>query len=97
MAWEKGQSGNPSGRSVEAKPFIAAVQRAIKQDDGKRLRECAEKLLDLAAAGESWAVGMLADRLDGRPHQTVDATVDHSVTVEIIKLAGRTVANRTSG
>ena len=54
------------------KPFWETITRAIAQEDGKRLRQAAEKLLDEAARGESWALQMLADRLDGRPHQSVD-------------------------
>jgi len=46
------------------------LRKAIAQDDGKRLRESIEKLLDLASSGEPWAIKELADRLDGRPKQT---------------------------
>lgn len=68
MPFEPGQSGNPTGHKREAK-FRAALDRAIAQDSADRLRSTAEKLLDLAAAGESWAVKELADRLDGKPAQ----------------------------
>lgn len=51
---------------------MAALQRAMAQDDGKRLRDAAEKLLDKAAVGEPWALGMLADRLDGKVAQAVE-------------------------
>lgn len=97
MPFQPGQSGNPSGYKREAK-FRAALDRAIAQDDGKRLRGAAEKLLDLASAGESWAVKELADRLDGKPAQTVDVgnkdgeefkTVSR---IELVPLAGN--ANR---
>jgi hypothetical protein len=70
MPFQPGISGNPDGTKREAK-FAAAVNRAIAQDDGQRLRACAEKLLDLAAEGEAWAVKELADRLDGRPAQAL--------------------------
>jgi len=46
------------------------LRKAIAQDDGKRLRESIEKLLDLASIGERWAIKELADRLYGRPKQT---------------------------
>lgn len=72
MAWEKGQSGNPEGYKPN-KPFIEALNRAIKQEDGKRLRQAAEMLLDAAAAGEQWAIKELADRTDGKPNQSVDS------------------------
>lgn len=75
MPWQPGQSGNPEG-PVKAKRFYAALDRAIVQEDGKRLRTAAEKLLDLAAAGESWAMQMLADRLDGKPSQELQHSGD---------------------
>lgn len=64
------------GNKLGAKPrlFDQALRRAILADDGKRIREAAEQLLDLAAAGEQWAVRELADRLDGKPEQTVGGT-----------------------
>jgi hypothetical protein len=69
MPFEKGHSGNPLGSNTR-RPFIAALTRAIAQDDGKRLRQVAERLIDLAVAGEAWAVKELADRVDGKPIQT---------------------------
>ncbi len=56
--------------------FDGALRRAIAQEDGKRIREAAEKLLDLAAAGEPWAVKELADRLDGKAAQGVTLSGD---------------------
>ena len=70
MAFEKGNT--LAGKS---KLFDQALRRAIAQDDGKRLRECAESLLNLAAAGEAWAVKELADRLDGRAVQTANVNI----------------------
>ena len=72
--WKPGQSGNPSGQQRE-KRFLAALERAITQDDGKKLRSAAEKLLDCAVAGESWAIQQLADRLDGKASQQIDVNV----------------------
>lgn len=73
MAWQKGESGNPEG-PVKQKRFYAALDRAIAQEDGKKLRDAADKLLANAAAGEPWAIQMLADRLDGKPAQQVKLT-----------------------
>lgn len=75
MPWKSGQSGNPTGAKREPKRFMAAIERAIAQDDGERIRKCAETLLDMAADGVPWAVQMLADRLDGRTNQTVEIGV----------------------
>lgn len=96
--------GNTNGKG---KLFSSALKRAIAQDDGNRLRAAAEKLLDLAAAGESWAVKELADRLDGKSVQSVEVAdtrdVSELTTAEILSLiaaeraiaasAGSTVAH----
>ena len=81
-------AGAPLGNqnaTKQQRQFGEALQRAIKQDDGKRLRGAAEKLLDLADSGEAWAVRELADRLDGKPAQSVqlDATVTKSRAVDL--------------
>lgn len=72
MAFKPGQSGNPKGADPKQRRFLTTLERAIIQDDGKRLREAVEKLLDHAASGEPWAIGMLADRLDGKAMQFLD-------------------------
>jgi hypothetical protein len=77
MPFKPGVSGNPAG-STKNRRFFDALDRAIAQDDSKRLRAAADKLLDLAAEGEPWAVQMLADRLDGRALQSIDATVTNN-------------------
>ena len=83
MAWKPGESGNPEG-GAKAKRFYAALDRAIIQEDGKRLREAAEKLLDLAAAGEAWAIQHLADRLDGKPKQQVELAGEDGGPMRIV-------------
>jgi hypothetical protein len=65
------------------KPFLAALKRAMAQDDSERIRQCAETLLDLAAAGEPWAVKELIDRLDGKAVQTVAADPENPFTFRI--------------
>ena len=86
MTWKPGQSGNPEG-PVKQKRFYAALDRAIIQEDGKKLRDAAEKLLELASQGEPWAVQMLADRLDGKPAQQLQMTGadEGPLVVEIVK------------
>lgn len=74
--------------------WAEALDRAIAQDDGKRLRDAAEKLLDLAASGESWAVKEIGDRLDGKPSQQVELTgadggaIESSLTVQFVDAGG---------
>ena len=60
-----------------------ALNRAIAQDDGKRLRDAAEQLLTLAAEGEAWAIRELADRLDGKPKESVNVNVSERPVEEL--------------
>ena len=59
------------GRKSSELSFREMLVRASVQEDAKRVRQAAEKLLTLAAEGESWAIKELADRLDGKPAQAV--------------------------
>jgi len=77
MAFQKGQSGNPGGRSKE-KPFADALRMEIAAagKDHKALRRVAKVLIGQAEGGDIRAIRELADRLDGRPMQAVEASVD---------------------
>jgi hypothetical protein len=72
-------AGAPIGNknACKGKVWADALHRAIAQDQGKRVRLAAEKLLDEASRGQQWAIRELADRLDGRPRQ--EASVDAQI------------------
>ncbi len=70
MPFKPGVSGNPKGKAGP-KRFHDALERAMVQDDGKRLRKAVESLLDLAAEGVPWAIQFLCERLDGKATQTI--------------------------
>lgn len=53
----------------KGKVFFDALRKAMAEDDHLRVRKAANKLLDLAAEGEQWAIKELADRLDGKATQ----------------------------
>ena len=55
---------NAVGSQETERPFRDALRRAIAQEDGKRLRAAAERLLDLAAMGGMGGEG--TGRKDGR-------------------------------
>lgn len=57
--------------ATKNKPFAEAINRAIAQDDGVRLRAIAEKLLTMASEGEIAAIKELADRTDGKAVQAI--------------------------
>jgi hypothetical protein len=71
--------------ALKNKPFAEAINRAIAQDDGKRLRAIAEALLTKAADGDISAIKEFADRIDGKATQSIQAEVDGKLTVEIIR------------
>ena len=84
MTWKPGESGNPEGNKKQRR-FLAALERAMRSDDGAKLRAAAEKLLDCAAGGEPWAIRELADRLDGKPIPIIDVgDGDGSVAIAIV-------------
>ena len=70
MAFQPGQSGNPTGRRKE-KPWRDALTLALKADDGQKLRRIAEKVVEAAEAGDLQAIKEIADRLDGKPVQAL--------------------------
>lgn len=82
MAFQKGKSGNPGGRSTNEKAFADSVRLAAHRvhegdpEGRKKLTLLGEKLVDLALAGESWAMQQVADRLDGKPAQESTVTID---------------------
>lgn len=70
--------GAPVGNQNAAKAKIVsdAIRKALAADDWKRLREGAEKVADAYAKGEAWAVQFVADRMEGKPHQTLSGPDD---------------------
>lgn len=102
MGWElilPGGAPKQNDNAGKRRLFEHTVRRALTQDDGKRLRQAAETLLDLAANGERWAVECLRDTLDGRPKQSVDIDVTNRSVVDLddTSLAGLVAASRSSG
>ena len=88
MAFKKGISGNPGGRSGE-KIFTDALRLELNRIDPndkekrKKVNKLAEKLVECAIEDkQSWAFQQIADRLEGKPVQVVDATVDDHRTVQ---------------
>ncbi len=84
-----GQPGN--NNATKNKPFADAIERALllrsKTEQAAGLLEVANKLIDKAIEGDMAAIKELADRTDGKAHQSIDAVVDASITVEVVKFA----------
>jgi hypothetical protein len=87
MAFKKGISGNPGGKS-KSKIYSDALRVEVNRidpnnPDRRKINALAEKLVSCALAGEGWAFKEIGDRLEGKPMQPVE----HSGTVD-----NRTVA-----
>jgi hypothetical protein len=92
MAFKKGVSGNPGGRSRE-KIFTDALRLELNRvdptdkDKRKKIHRLAEKLVECAIEDkQGWAFQQIVDRLEGKPAQAIE----HSSTVD-----NRTVAQFT--
>ena len=83
MAERGGQPGNTN--ATKNKVWIAALNRAVAQDDGKKLRAAAEKLIDLAVEGDVAALRELGDRLDGKAAQSVTLSGDPENPLQIVE------------
>jgi ribosomal protein L17 len=79
MPFKSGQSGNPAGRRAE-KPFADALRMelAAAGTDHKALRKVAATLIAKAQDGDMSAIKELADRLDGKAVQGIEADVSMS-------------------
>jgi hypothetical protein len=64
--------GRPIGSVNKAKPFTDMLRVALLSGDGRRLRVIADKLTELAEAGDLQAIKEIADRLDGKSVQAIE-------------------------
>ena len=78
MAFKKGFSGNPGGKSRE-KIFTDALRLELNRIDPndkekrKKVNKLAEKLVECAIEDkQAWAFQQIADRLEGKPAQPVE-------------------------
>lgn len=85
--------GAPVGNnnsSTENRLWANTIRRAVAQGDAKKLRQIADKLIELAAEGDMQAIKELGDRIDGKPKQQTEITgaeggpIAHSVSVEFV-------------
>ena len=81
MAFKKGISGNPGGRSGE-KIFTDALRLELNRIDPndkekrKKINRLAEKLVECAIEDkQAWAFQQIADRLEGKAAQQIDHNV----------------------
>ena len=73
MAWQKGQSGNPSGENY--RHLTRALKVRLAADPGIANR-IANKLLSMAEGGDIQATKLLFERLEGKAGQTIEQNVN---------------------
>lgn len=96
MAGRGAPKGNQNAK--KAKDFETAIRKALAQhSEPNALRKIATKVVDEALGGNLWAVGMIADRLDGKPAQQVDFTGELNVACEAAELTDDVLAHIASG
>lgn len=80
-------AGAPLGNqnAKQGAEWRSAIKRALSRRSGenwrKGLDELADRYIEAAALGDAWALKDIADRLDGKPKQSVDVEggIDHVV------------------
>ena len=87
MAWKPGQSGNPAGKkpgTLKEKPYREALRMEIAAaEDFRGLRAIARAHLEKARSGDMPAIKELADRLDGRPAQESNVSIQQRPVREL--------------
>lgn len=78
MAFEKGKSGNPAGSKkvrVIAQQLTSILNEAYESGDKTKLRAMLDQLVTNAISGDMAAINCVIDRIDGKPAQTIDASI----------------------
>jgi len=65
----RARSERPSRRAVEQLRIVLAEVLPDDPSGKHKLRRIAEKLVEAALDGQSWAIQQVADRIDGKPAQ----------------------------
>lgn len=75
LGFVKGRSGNPSGRRKDSPSLVSWLKRTLAREP-KRLAALGDALLDAATAGDTTALRLILERLDGKPTETLVASVE---------------------
>lgn len=90
MAERGAQPGNTN--AAKARVWTQAIERVFEKrsslvDRNAELDLLAEKLVDLAKAGDMIALKEIGDRLEGKPKQSIDADITGELTVNVLRFA----------
>jgi len=73
--------GNQNGK--KGKLFYNQLRKALVQEDSRKLRTIADKLVDAAEQGEPWAIKEVIDRVDGKAVQATEISGVDGDAVEL--------------
>lgn len=80
------QEGNKN--ALNKGEFRNALRRALARKSEKSvaegLNQVTDKLVEAAVAGEQWAIKEIADRMDGRPAQSVSVGGDEENPLKLV-------------
>jgi hypothetical protein len=73
--------GNQNGK--KGKLFYNQLRKALVQEDSRKLRTIADRLVDAAEQGEPWAIKEVIDRVDGKAVQATEISGIDGDAVEL--------------
>lgn len=75
------EKGAPIGNqnAAKGKVFLDALRKQLVQNPEK-LDNIAKRLIKAAEDGEPWAIDQLANRTDGKPHQTAEVELSGNLS-----------------
>ncbi len=105
MAWQKGQSGNPTGQR-KRRLITGDIERELLKavDDGNttKARKIAENVVNMAVAGDQWSIQFVTERTEGKPdqHVSISRNVRELTDADLTDIAaggGEGVTEQASG
>ena len=74
----KGKSGNPAGRPKKKNTIPDILRKLTKQKHGttSKLETILNNVVDNAINGDQWSIQFIADRMEGKPAQTIQQSVE---------------------
>ena len=87
------ERGAPAGNknATKNRPWADAINRALLAEDGKKLRELAERLIERAIEGDIPALKEIGDRVDGKAAQQVQLSGDPDNPIRLEKIVREVV------
>ena len=94
MPFQKGQSGNPTGRSkgeaILSDALRVALNRTEKRQTKTNAARIAAKLIRLAIGGDVQAAKLIIERLEGKPHASLAIKPEAPMVYQIVTGVPRT-------